>query len=602
MTLRALRPLALAAVLVGAWTGTAHAHATLVEMRPADGTSLTTPPRVITLVFDEEIAVDLSSVTLVGSTGHPVQTRLTSGDEENVLVIHLPALAKDTYRLSWRTVAADDLHTTSGEAAFGVGTAAPAPVPTPAAPPAPGTVGIAVRWVDFSALAVLIGALGVACVVVPVARRRGAAVSPQVTKRLYTLAAVGGTAAILTGGMLLIEQASSLSGRLPHGIAALLTETSYGVRWTSRELAVAGLVVIAARMRRRPPAPALRIAIGAMAIVLGVALASAGHAAAAGGDDSPATAVMAVHLIAAGFWVGGLVAMAAVLRLVRRDDPSGARALLRSFGDAAAVCVALLAATGLFSLGIHVASTDALLQSLYGREMLVKAALISVTLALAAVNLTLLRRPERPAPGRTVALEAVLALAVLIPAAAMAESAPASGSQWRPAATRPALDTVYTETGDLIVRLTVKPNRPGANFASVSVVNTLRPAPGRVTGVDVTWMTASSGSAPMAAVRDPQTGVWRTAASTLPAAAEAPIAVSIHRDGVPDTTARLGWRLGAPASGSNSAGYRPLSPMVDAAALLALLGAVTTAVLLFTPRELIGRTTWAPKHRSQPAK
>src|SRR4029079_13654793 len=75
-------------------------------------------------VFDEEVAADLSSVELIGArTGSLGRLHVVAAGPD-VLTVDLPRLRRDLYRLAWRTVAADDLHATSGTVVFGVRTAA----------------------------------------------------------------------------------------------------------------------------------------------------------------------------------------------------------------------------------------------------------------------------------------------------------------------------------------------------------------------------------------------------------------------------------------------------------------------------------------------
>jgi copper transport protein len=598
LALRGVATLALAAALGAAAAGTAHAHAVLVRATPVDGASLQTPPRTVRLSFNEEVVTRLSHVRVVPARGRAVEATVTRGGDASELVARLPPLRKGVYRVEWQSVSADDLHPTRGELVFGVGTARP-PVPIATTPdPLPPAHDVAIRWLDFVALAVALGGLAVALRTLPAAARRGARGITPAQRRALDISVLALAAALNTGSLLLLVQASALPGRLPDSLASLLMQTSYGPRWATRQVLLAILLFGALALGSRPGMRFVRLPMGVTAVVLCGVLALTGHAAASRGDLSLATVAMAVHLLAAAVWTGGLAVAAIVLvPLLRRDPPSG-RIALRCFGNLAAAAVAVLALTGIYSLGVQVASPDALLESVYGRTMLIKTALVLGVGSVALANLMLLRRPGGPTLlPRTVALEAAVAAAVLVPAAALTASAPGRGARWDPPPSyRAAPSERFTDARDLIVHTTVKPNRPGSNFVTVDLVERLRPPPGPVTGVDVTWSRPGAGPVTDRAVRE--RGVWRTPARSMDASGGVPLAITVHRAAVDDTTARLMWRINPsapPARPAPGLSNRPLAPLASliAAALAILLAAVGVGLALrgrprVTPRGLIG--------------
>jgi putative copper resistance protein D len=99
-----------------------------------------------------------------------------------------------------------------------------------------------------------------------------------------------------------------------------------------------------------------------------------------------------VHLIAAGVWIGALVALAALIRTLRRAGDAAQLEVLRralaSFSGAGSLAVALLVATGLVNSGFLVGVNHVLdlTGSLYGRLLLAKLALFGLMLLMAASN------------------------------------------------------------------------------------------------------------------------------------------------------------------------------------------------------------------------
>lgn len=169
-------------------------------------------------------------------------------------------------------------------------------------------------------------------------------------------------------------------------IWAILTGMSAGTAWIVRFVALA--VVIAAIVVGRWSAMPAAAAAGS-----GVALASlawTGH----GGMDEGARGIVhassdIVHLLAAGAWLGGLLALAALLsHSAKHADYDRAYLSLARFASVGTIAVALLVFTGLVNswLLIGVDRLPALWTSLYGQLLLVKLALFVVMLGLAASN------------------------------------------------------------------------------------------------------------------------------------------------------------------------------------------------------------------------
>ncbi|MFJ6118307.1 MULTISPECIES: CopD family protein [unclassified Streptomyces] len=137
-------------------------------------------------------------------------------------------------------------------------------------------------------------------------------------------------------------------------------------------------------------------------------------------EHSPAlgSALTLVHLVCASLWAGGLLH---VLRTVRhwRAAPRAGGALLGLYARGAAVLLALITATGLWSslrrMPAHTV-LDQLTTTAYGRTLLAKVLLVAVVALLALIARTRLRRAADPlaacAPAR--AEVALLGLVVAV--------------------------------------------------------------------------------------------------------------------------------------------------------------------------------------------
>ena len=213
---------------------------------------------------------------------------------------------------------------------------------------------------------------------------------------------------LVAAGAWLLAFTSALAGPedWAETLKALLFETSLGVLWGVRLLG-AVLLVGAALLKSK----ALIAALGA--VLLGCEGWS-GHAASWG----PAGSVtMAVHVIGAGAWIGGLVPLSRFVRAAKPYDNGTveAQAVLLRFSHLGVVAVCAITATGGANTSRMLGTALPDPMSTYGRVLLAKIALFGLMLVLAALNRYWLT-PRLAQQGtllcvlvRTIALEQALA-------------------------------------------------------------------------------------------------------------------------------------------------------------------------------------------------
>ncbi|QIN79376.1 hypothetical protein GBA65_13605 [Rubrobacter marinus] len=210
---------------------------------------------------------------------------------------------------------------------------------------------------------------------------------------------------------------------------ALFGEALFGTRtgwlWIARIL-LAGLTALAAtwaaRQRRATPWWA---ATGVGSLLL-VTLAQGSHAAAEPGVLPLLSSWL--HVVAASFWIGGLLGFPAMLLGPLRALEPGERSKLlrtavRRFSKVATAAVLLVVATGLHATLLNVPSLDAALETAYGRALIMKLGLVALMLAAGGINL--IDNGKGPL-GRMVGAELVLAFGVLLAAGFLTTLPPAS--------------------------------------------------------------------------------------------------------------------------------------------------------------------------------
>jgi hypothetical protein len=129
---------------------------------------------------------------------------------------------------------------------------------------------------------------------------------------------------------------------------------------------------------------------------------------------------------------------------------------------------------------------------------------------------------------------------------------------------------------DLLVDVSASPNRPGQNFVTATILDTLRPSPGPVRGVTITFSRAAKRVAVPATRLD--AGRWQVAGTQLSAPGTWRIEVAAQRKGQPRAAFATAWTVSTPPlpPGTHTPRYsqRGLEPILTALALLlaALLG------------------------------
>ncbi len=252
------------------------------------------------------------------------------------------------------------------------------------------TALVAARFLHFASLAAALGA-ALALLGRDSGLRSLTALRAWARRALILSAALALTTAIL----LLGATAANLSGT-PSGawdsamLSTIVQETEFGRVWVVRLTMAALLLGVAALAVRRARRTAADAASALLALGLLASLALTGHAAVQGGAEGLTHRLAnAVHLIAAGVWLGSLPPFLFMLRQGNSGEPANvalAAERLAAFHTIGLAAVLALGATGLVNSWFLVRTPANLLTTSYGLLLTAKLVLFAAMVALAADN------------------------------------------------------------------------------------------------------------------------------------------------------------------------------------------------------------------------
>ena len=451
-----------ALLLLAAWPAPALAHAHLQRATPAAGARLTTAPRELVLTFSEAPTLGMSALRLLGpdSAAIALGTLGHSGGARTLSAAITERLVAGRYTVLWQT-AGDDGHVQHGSYTFVIaegaeGLASPTKAPptttdslrgdSASAPKAATSDSVvvplrasgfdvsspayvAIRWLQFASLLVLIGAVAFRWWVLP---RVGATVAEPARRDLSYGAAGAGLwgAWFLAVSALarLAAQLGTMYSSAPGGMVSwsgLILGTPWGHGWLLEIVALA-FVVAGLRAVRREPTLVLSWRIAAAAAVgLAFVPAMSGHAI-ADRTFAPFTVLFdGAHVLAAGMWLGTLLVMLVVGVPVALRAASGGRAeslaaMVNAFSPLALTSAGVLVFSGVVAARVHVGSWAAFTDTTYGRTLLIKLAIVVLLVLVGAFNWRRVR-PSLVSPDsgasdrlrRSATLELVLATLVL---------------------------------------------------------------------------------------------------------------------------------------------------------------------------------------------
>jgi copper transport protein len=444
----------LMALVVVAAPVPALAHAALIGTEPADGAALTQSPDRFALTFSEPVSP--LTLNLVNPDGTAVPLTSFRVSDQTVEIDNVQKLEPGTHVLSWRVISTDG-HPVAGSAIFSIG--APSAAPHITADPVDWSLRAAI-WVAkvflYVGLFLGVGGAFALCWLSPDGRA---------DKRPAVVAMVFGLAAAISS--LGLQGLDALGLPLARLTMPLVWQTALGTTFGWTVLIGLGALVLGLLSLTLPRSLSKFLSLAGLAGV-GAALAASGHASAA--DPQWLTRSMVfLHGAGIAFWAGALIP----LGLALKNRTAEADIFLRRFSGTILPVVAVLAVAGIVLAIIQVQTPRALIETAYGRLLLIKLALLVVLFGLAAFNRWRLTVPAEADDGiarkklaRSITFETLLVLAIFGVAAGWRFTPPPRALAI--AAAQPA--SVHIHTLKAMADLSIVPGHTGQVAASIVVM------------------------------------------------------------------------------------------------------------------------------------
>jgi len=502
-----------------------YAHASLVSASPANNETLRRPPVRVILHFSEALERKLTQIEVTDNNDQRVDSGDMAFDDNDPTLasVGVKVLPPGLYFVRWSNVSSVDGHNLQGTYPFiilnpdgsypeGVSLETTGGATTSGGQLLPNNVDVALKWLALLAMAVV----GGAAFMLVAGLRPAASFLEEDDHRKFTdaaerwlihLAHVLIPIGFIASAFLVLLAVNRFATST--GIVTYLTEVRTG-RYRLADLlllmvALAGADVLflsrSARLRNAGLAVLMLALAGAMFTYSMVS-----HSAVDAGKFW-SVASDYVHLLASAAWLGALVMLIPLLRWARKELDETQRFLLLAnafdrFSIIAGLSVMVILTTGTFNGLVEIPSTDALVDTAYGKVLLAKLALLAPLLAVAGINAFFLKprlvaavdgvyqeggggtEEQRDAWQRrlaalqrvlpiTIAVEVGLIVAVFAAVGLLTQTSTATGevAQTKAEAAAATKYSQSVETGGLKLTFDVAPNRVGLNQYDVTVQN-----------------------------------------------------------------------------------------------------------------------------------
>ncbi len=528
-----LLPLIAAILVVLVLPGSASAHAVFESSSPTRGQFLGQAPKQVTFEFNEPVEASFGAVRVFNADADQVQAGedFRPGADDHRIGVALPGdLPDGTYTATYRVVSAD-AHPVSGGLVFTIGEGGGVSGNTISelialsdSGPVTGVAFWFVRWIGFLAIALAVGSLAFLVMNwMPMLAGRRNLLGPRsedTGRRLKLILGWSVAAGLLASLLAIPFQGAIAAGTdfwsaFKPDVFREVADTRFGMVMLLRTLSWLSLIPlvllcsgITGRSDRRFGPTMVFSLVTAAFLVISPGL--AGHAS----TQDPVWLLFpsdVLHVAAMSVWAGGLAALTFVLPVATRglERPQDRTEVLidslTRFSGAALVCLVVIAATGTIQAIVEVNSFPALVDTAFGRAVLIKIVLFLGLVILGAKNrrriipALVARRKKGEGPGRqgvfarnNLRIEAVVVTVVLAVTAALVSYPPPATEGAGPV-------SGSVDAGPDLLEYTVDPAKVGSNEVHIYLFDNQTGAPVEIRSLELSFALPDSDIAPIEA-------------------------------------------------------------------------------------------------------
>lgn len=439
----------------------ASAHAILLTSEPAPSAVLDQSPNEIALFFNESVDTVFGRVRILDSAGDVIQTIKPIRDAANHSVVRAPisTLAAGTYVVVWRVASADS-HPVQGSFAFQIGNKSTdiSAITQYQVLERHGLASLfdVIRWVTYLGIVLLIGGIGLLQAV------RTDRLSPR-----STLALMGGWAFAALGTLEgLVAYGPHVSGYKIYKAVdlSLLSETlttQYGKMQLLRLMMMLGLIGTLIVVIQFRGTWWWKLCAWTSLVGVTLTLSLAGHPVTTN-PVALSVGLDMVHMLAVSLWVGPLLIIVYDRNMWLASDESTSAPSLRWFSRTAGFAVPVIVLTGVIQAWLMLDGLGEILDSRYGRTLIVKVCIVIVLIALGAVSRVAMQREQSGSLRQSMGVEVLFGLIILALTSTLVAMPPKG--EIEPA---PLSSTIFQ--GQMIVELSLTSARVGQSEVHIVV-------------------------------------------------------------------------------------------------------------------------------------
>ncbi|MFC3883875.1 copper resistance CopC/CopD family protein [Bacillus songklensis] len=471
-----------------------YAHAYIVKSTPGENQTLSEPPSVVRIQFNEFIQPGFYSLAVMDASGNRVDLNNARINKENHAILEAGIkdnLPNGTYSMQWKIISSDG-HPVQGMIPFSIGQAGKESNDLQAKTSSyfPKADIIINRWLLYTGFALYIGVILFNLFIYPLKSQESSKVQTR-SERIMGLSLLGIAISLLLNLPLQTTINADVTWSQafkPSLLKETLNHTAFGPIWMVQIMIFSILGFTTYLAMKRGNLSSIKAWGASLVFIMGLLVTKSLTSHAAGSHHEIIPVVMDfLHLLAASVWIGGLFALIILLPGSHPKTENGEQSsvfywrVIQRFSPWAIGAVILLLATGIYGSVLYVPTLYSLIHTSYGRVLLGKILLFVLMLLLGAFHFKQGKKRKKQTLGWTLGLEFTIGVMVIVLATILTNLPPATASPGPFNQTKRVVENGYH------VSLHISPNVEGANVFMVELKDKRGQMPTNIEQVTLTF-------------------------------------------------------------------------------------------------------------------